>query len=819
MKRAIPYLGLGGVSAAVLLFELTLTRLFAVAEWYHFAFLSVGVALFGGTVGGVAVSLMGSGRAQRAEPYVAAAFPWSFAFAYLIINRVPFDSYQLAWQPRQYLYMIVYYLALATPFGAGGYLVARRLSVEEARGHLWYAASLIGSALGALSLLAVVPALGGEGAVWAAVALGAFGARCLTSADSPRPQRGLVSAAGGLALAAAVTLAMLQPDWLALRLSPYKALSYALLAPDVHHEISDWSLYGRVDVVSGPQIHAAPGLSLGFDGGLPPQRGLTVDGGDLSPISRRETPDDRAFLRYLPLTVAASLRPGGSFMVIGPRGGTDVAVALEMGAAQVVAVEDHPLIVQAVRERYGEFTGGLYRDPRVQVMLADGRSALERGTGRVDVIILSLAESYHPVMAGSYGLREDYTYTVEGFEAALRRLRPGGFLAVTRWAQEPPSESLRAALLALTALERLGVEDASRHLLAYRSWSTVTVLASPDPWRTEDILAMRQGCERLGFDLVYYAGIPRSEANRFNLLPTPSDYDALTTWLSATDRRAFYRAQPYDVTPPTDDRPFFGHYFRWRQLPQVLRSLGKTWQPFGGGGFLVVLTFLLLALILAAALALLPGWRWPAGEGGPAPRRHRLYFAAVGVGFMLIEMPLLQQFILVLGQPALAFVLVLTALLLFSGLGSMLAARAPLRPTLLLLAFMAALYPLLLQVGIKHMLPWERWVRIAVTLGCLAPLGLALGVPFAGGLRALATASPQERAWAWAVNGSASVVGSTLAAVLALAVGYRLTLLGAAGCYLLAALVAPAGPRFSAVRAATSGVMDQGHEPDAADAL
>lgn len=816
MKRAVPYLGLGGVSAAVLLFELTLTRLFAVAEWYHFAFLSVGVALFGGTAGGVAVSLLGPQRARRAEPYVAAAFPWSFAFAYLTILRVPFDSYQLAWQPRQYLYMVVYYLALAAPFSAGGYLVARRLAEERARGHLWYAASLIGSALGALALLLAVPALGGEGAVWAAVAIGALGAWCLVAGESPGS---LGSVGSGLAVAAAVLCIALQPAWLALRLSPYKALSYALLAPGVQHEVSRWSLYGRVDVVAGPQIHAAPGLSLRFDGALPPQRGLTLDGGDLSPISRRQTPEDRAFLTHLPLAVAASLRPGGSFMVLGPGGGTDVALALEMGAARVVAVEDHPLIVQTVRERYGEFTGGLYRDPRVQVMLADGRSALQRGAKDQDVIIFSLAESYHPVMAGSYGLREDYAYTVEALEAALRRLRPGGFLAVTRWVQEPPSESLRAALLALTAAERLGLEDASRHLLAYRSWATVTVLLGPDPWSAEDILAVRQACERLGFDLVYYPAMPRSEANRFNVLPAPSDYDAITAWLGTADRRAFYRAQPYDVTPPTDDRPFFGHYFRWRQLPQVLRSLGKSWQPFGGGGFLVVLALLLLALILSAALTLLPAWGRPVARGGPTRPRHRLYFAAVGVGFMLVEMPLMQQFILVLGQPALAFVLVLTALLLFSGLGSMMATRVPLRPALLLLAIMAALYPWLIQVGSSHVLLWERWARFVVALAGLAPLGLALGVPFAGGLRAIAAVSLQERAWAWAVNGSASVVGSTLAAVLVLAIGFRATALVAAICYLLAACVAPAGPQLAGMGESESGGVDQWHEPDAADAF
>jgi CheY-like chemotaxis protein len=792
MKRAIPYLGLGIVSAAVLLFELALTRLFAVAEWYHFAFLSIGVALFGSTAGGLAVALLGPDRARQVEPYVAAALPWSFCLAYLTINQVPFDSYQLAWQPRQYLYMAVYYLALAVPFGAGGYLVARRLATERAQSHLWYASSLLGSAVGALGLLVTMPALGGEGTVWAALALGAVGAWLLTADSRHSRTPTVVTVASSLALAAGIALTLLQPAWLSLRLSPYKALSYALQAPDARLALRRWNAYSRVDVVVAAQIHSAPGLSLRFAGALPPQHGLTVDGGDLSPISRRLSPQDQAFLRYLPLSVATALRPGGSMMVIEPRGGMDVAVALEMGASRVLAVEDNPVIVRAVRDLYGDYTGGLYSDGRVEVLVNDGRSALEQGAERLDVIVFSLAQSYHPVMAGSYGLREDYLHTVESFEAALGRLGPGGFLVVTRWAQEPPSESLRAAALALTALERLGVEDASRHILAYRSWSTVTVLATPDPWAAEDTLAVRRMCDGLGFDMVYYAGMPRSDANRFNLLQAPSDHDALAALLSASDRRAFYRAQPYEMTPPTDDRPFFGHFFRWKQLPMVLGQLGRAWQPFGGAGFLVVLALLVMALILAAALVLIPAWSQRGQEAKRWRQRHMPYFAAVGVAFMLIEIPLMQQFILYVGQPALAFILVLTTLLLFSGLGSTLAHRAPLRTVLILLGLMAALYPLLLQAGAGQLMQLDRWARAAIAIGCLAPLGLLMGVPFAGGLRAIMAASPQERAWAWAVNGSASVVGSTLAAVIALSVGYRVVLMAAACCYLLAALIAPA---------------------------
>lgn len=796
------YVGLALVAAALLLFELALMRLFAVAEWYHFAFLSVGVALLGNAVGGVAVALLGAPRARRIASGAAGALPWSIAAAYWAFNDIPFDSYRLAWEPRQFAYLALYYLGLALPFAVGGYLAAYTLASEQERAHRLYAANLIGSALGALGILGCLPAFGGEGTVWAAMGLGALGGAALAHTYAPLPIKRSALFLNGLALLSAVGGLLGRPAWWAVRLSPYKALSYALQAPGARLEWSRWSVSGRVDVVSGEQIHSAPGLSLRYKGRLPPQYGLTFDGDDLVPISRRVMPEDRAFLRYLPLSVATSLRPGGSALILTPRGGMDVAVLLEYGLKRVVVVEENPLVFMVVRDLYGEFTGGLYRDPRVELALNDGRSALQGAKEAYDLIIFSLAESYHPLTAGTYGLREDYRYTVEGIGTALARLAPQGVLIITRWAQDPPAESLRAATAAIEALERSG-RDPKKHLLAYRTWATVTLLISRDPWEDGDIRAVRQEGERLGFDMVYYEGMPPEEANRFNRLQGPGDYEALVTLLNTSDRRSFYRAQLYDVSPTTDDRPFFGHYFRWRQLPIILRQLGKTWQPFGGSGFLIVLGYLAVAILFSGMLVLMPLFAQRRAQRSWAVRADwTIYFAAIGLGFMLIELPLMQRFILYLGQPTVAFTLVLTGILLFSGLGSAWAHRAPLRWMLGLLAVLALIYPPLLQVVTRHTLGWARPARWAIGLGLLVPLGVAMGVPFAGAFYALRGISAGERAWLWAVNGSASVIASTLAAVIALWAGYRAVLGLAAVCYGLGAILSRAfqGERPSALR-------------------
>ncbi|MEA3408492.1 MAG: hypothetical protein U9R48_10525 [Chloroflexota bacterium] len=782
-RRGYLYSGIALVSAAVLMFELTLTRLFAVAQWYHFAFLSVSVALLGYASSGTLLSLSSPERRDRLDA-VGLGFPLSILASFLIANYLPFDSYRLALEPIQFVYLVLYYLALVIPFGFGGWIVSRWLSALPQQSGLVYAANLAGSALGSLSLLGVLPLVGGEGAVALAASVGALGVGLIFLAKRSRgvaPAR--LSWVALTVCAASLLLAWWQPPWMALRISPYKGLRQALRAPDTHRTYQAWNVYSRLDVVEGKGIHSAPGLSLNYRGDLPPQHGLTVDAGNLSPMTRRIGAEDTAFLSYLPSSLPYILRPNACALIISPRGGLDVAVALAHGAQDIVVVEDNPLVAEIVGQRYADFLGGLYSG--VTVRTEGGRSALQRGQETFDIIQFSLAESYHPLTSGTYSLSENYLYTVEAFERALARLDEEGILVITRWLQDPPSESIRAGALTVAALERAGVTDPSRHLLAFRSWSTMTILASPSPFGGEDIARIVSACNRLGYDLVYYPRMDRSEANRYNVLPEPVYYEDFQKLLHRQERAALFENKFYDVTPPTDNRPFFGHYFRWRQVPRIVAQLGKTWQPFGGSGFLVILVLLVVAVLASVILVVLPlAWRAERSPLGHARWRVVLYFAALGLGYLFIELPLMQQFILYLGHATFSFVVVLSALMLFSGIGSFLSPRLSLRTALLILIGLIGIYPFGLRWLFRATLSLPRIARVGIATPSLLPLGVFMGVPFAGGLRRVERRAPGVTPWIWAINGSASVISSVLAAVLALSWGYHAVLATAGLCYL-----------------------------------
>ncbi len=779
--------GLFCLSVASLAFEITLTRLFSVAQFYHFAFMIISLALLGSGASGTLLALRpqtGQRHPQATLALLALLFGVCCAGAYALTNTLPFDSFSIAWDPKQVAILLLHYIALALPFLCSGAALALLfIRYPRASGSL-YASNLTGSAVGCLVALAAPSRTGGEGLIVICAALAALAALAFSAGTTPSPRRALNTAALALLMGSAAAL-LLQPTALTLRLSPYKGLNYALQYPGARLISQRWNGFSRVDVVESPGIRSLPGLSYRSASAPPPQRGIFVDGDDLSPALLLDAQpsasgaDPLAFTADLPTAVAYQLRPGGEALVLGARGGLELWVALAQGAGSVTGVEPNPLIIAAA--------GAIAAHPQVTLLNEDARSFIRRTTAHYDVITLALSTPYRPIRSGATSLAEDYTLTVEAFEDYLAALKPGGLLVLTRWLQMPPSESLRAFALALTALEGAGISDPAQHLAAFRGYATMTILAKLTPFTAEERTALRRFAAERAFDLVYLPDLRPEERNRYNVLSAPIYEDAFAALLAAPDRAAWYALYPFDIRPPTDDHPFFGHFFKWEQTPQVVAELGKTWQPFGGAGYFVLVALLLLA---AGAAALLIGLPLLAVRRSERPVRHPTggvlplgYFGLLGLGFMAVEVPLMQHFILFLGHPAYAFTAVLFALLLFSGIGSAFSARLPLRLALALLVILSLLYPWALPRIFAGALHLPLAGRAAVALLVLAPLGILMGIPFPAGLRRLEHSAPQTMPWAWGINGALSVIASVLAALLALSFGFRWVLWAGTLCY------------------------------------
>lgn len=781
------------ITAAALALETTLTRVFALSQGYHFGFLAISVALLGTGAGGTLLASWPRARerqtADRLLSLSALGFGCTTIASYLVLNRWTFDVYRIAWQRVQILYLAIDYVSLTLPFLCSGVAVGVALEHSE-QPHIVYAINLAGSAVGALAALGVLALAGGGGTVALCATLG-FVAALLYLGGRTEPQRFMRTAETAVCAVGAVlglALAWSRPSWLAVRLSPYRPLSYTLQFPDARILSSRWNAYSRVDVVQSSAIHVSPGLSLNYGGALPTQHGLYVDAHAQSAIvTGPQATTDRwsaAMLSSLP----HELRPGAHALVLEPGGGIEVVVAQGATPARITAVWSNSLVVDALAAYAGEWYNNRGLLTVIQAPRSYARKAGETSK-RFDLVDLALNDAHRTVVSGAYTLGEDYTYTVEAFQEYLELLNPGGLLVVHRWLQTPPSESVRAWALAVEALTSRGVPAPQTQLVAVRSWSTMLILVKNEPFQSAELAAVRAFSERHRFDLVHLTDLDPREVNRYSVYQGAPYYHAFRQVLAASERDAFYQAYSYDVRPPTDDRPYFQHFFRWAQVPDMLQALGRTWQPFGGGGYLVLWALLVLATIVSLVLILIPFvLRVPSRSSGVGHLAAPLlaYAGALGVAYLAVEVPLIQRSVLLLDHPTVAFALVVAVVLLSSGIGSLVAPRVSARwcfPGLLFyLAVLAMAWSRVVSWALGHSLP----VRVAVVSAMLAPLGVLMGMPFPIGLAVLRRRASYLVPWAWGINGATSVVASILTALIALDRGFTFVLASGVALYLVA---------------------------------
>ncbi len=796
--NALQKVGLIIISAASLCFEINLTRLYSISHFYHFAFMVVSIALLGFGASGTFLAVLG----KKDDTPLASKLVWmaigagvSMLGAYILINQLPFDSFSMAVDRRQILILMLHYTALAAPFFFSGMIVSVMLSRQTHAGGRVYALNLIGSALGCMAALMAPHLMGGEGTAALSSALAGLAAFIFLLCSWSRPKRKSIQIILGLiAIFLLVGFSVMEIGQLIaggeglgimeLSISPYKGISYALQNPKAEIISSKWNATSRVDVVRSPSLHSIPGLSYRYLEPLPPIRGLFIDGDNLNALMPAESEMD--FAGYLPAAIAFYLRPEAETLILGSKGGMDVLAALALDAQRVTAVEENMLLIEAAAD--------IYHLPGVELAATSGRSYLRSTNRRFDVIQLSLTDSYHPVSYGAYSLGENYRFTFESFSDMLDCLKQDGFLVVTRWLHEQPSEWLRTFTLGVSSLEARGANP-QEQIVALRGYNTGTLLVKNGTFTSKELALIRTFVDEKAFDLVFTPDIQVEEINRHNILPEEVYYQTFIDVLDHEERAHFYEQYMYDVRTPVDDHPFFGHYFKWSQIGGILRSLGTTWQPFGGAGFLVILAIFGLAVILAGVLILLPAivkkeTKIPHLKGNI---RILVYFGMIGFAFLLVEMPMIQQFILYLDHPTYAMAVVLFSLLLFSGLGSrwgskILSISASL---LILLVFLAGWF-VVLPALLSATLGMPLAARISVSIIFTAPIGFLMGIPFPAGLEWMRRCiSLDEKfpaggivGWIWAVNGSTSVIASILSSLLSLSFGFRRTLAVGMICYL-----------------------------------
>ena len=783
-------IGVALTSAAIIVLELALMRAMSLRFWHHFAQMAISVAMLGFGASGTVITLLRRRLVPHRRLWMcisAVGFSLSIAVCVAASRRATGDVQFLAWDMWQLLSVAALELIMLVPFFLAAGVIGLALTdrPERISGH--YAASLLGSGAGAVLAVVLMHA------VSTGRLLGAAGVMGYAAAAVMIPWRRAIPAALGAAAGVAAVLlnfaAIPEPV-----VSEYKMLPQMLAMPGTRLLHRSEGPLGRIDAVAGRAIHFAPGLSLVYTGPVPDAALLIFDGDGPSAVYDCRRREEWGFLDHTTAAAPYHVRRVSEVLILGAGGGGDIGLGLYHGCPSITALEMNRQVIEMMQGPLASDGGRVYGAPGVEIVKREARGYLAASRRKFDLIHLPAADAFGASGAGVHAARESYLYTVEAFEAMLARLRPGGVLAVTRWARTPPRDGLRVFDTAAEALRRAGLDPAER-LAMIRNWATVTVLVSRSPITPEECDRLRRFCGPRSFDLCCLPGLAESEANLRHVLDRAYYFEGARALLGP-HRREYLCRYLFEISAPTDDRPYFFHFFRWRSLGTLAEQLGARSRAYLELGYLMLLGALGQAGVLAGVLIVLPlvpGIGALRRIGGRAATLG--YFLMLGAGFMLLEMGMLQKLILYLAHPIYSAAVVIAGFLVFAGLGSALSGRlrgGTKRIIVVAAAAVAAIslaYSVSLGAWLGLTQAWPMFARVGIALATIAPLALAMGYLFPTGLRRIGARAAALVPWAWAINGFASVIAAVAAPVLAMHFGLARLLLAGAGCYVLAGLL------------------------------
>lgn len=775
------------IAFSTLLFEIALTRIFSVLSWHHFTPMIISIALLGFGVAGSFLTLR-----NRKDPSLLSSafiarnafwFGFSALFSILLITRIHFEPLAIAKDWTQLLSLFSYYVLLTIPFFFAGLCLGAIITLYSKDINRVYFSDLLGASIGSLVSTFAIHYLGVTNIVFLIALLGGITGLIMDSFH-----KGLGNAKNWLKVGFfALCLAA------GLYFNPYlvhvpssKPLFHAANPWKGENDIasSRWSVVGRIDITKpirrilsafggdiSPNVRHTQWehLFIYQDGQAP--TGILKSDGDISKM-----PFLQNYLQAAPYAV----KKNPTVLVIGIGGGIDGLIALSHGATHVTGVDVNPLIIDAITRKYARYAGGIFNRPNMKMIVAEGRHFLSKTKDRYDVIQLSGVDTFTALASGAYALTESYLYTTEAMKDYWNHLTAEGILSFSRWYFKPPRETLRLTAMMVKAMEDMGVAEPSSHIVIVNGKSWAETLLKKTPFSPQEIENIRDWAQANTFQIMYD---PYTNMN--------SEFDTVIR-SDARQREAFFARYIYHVSPASDNKPFFFDYYKWKHLFRKESGL----YGYIATNIPLSLWTLILSLIQILSLALF-GILYPHFKLKDAPKARQgklaivFYFGALGLGFIFIEIALIQKLMVFLGGPTYSLSITLFSILLFSGFGSYFTKRLDSRPQKIFLVLPFLL--LILAFGVNHILTlviphWLNFglpVRSLLAVLVLAPLAFVMGMPFPSGIRLLSRYEPGLVPWAWAINSFMTVFGSLFCIFLSMLLGFQTVFVIAGLIYLL----------------------------------
>jgi len=776
------------ISLSSLGFQVLLTRVFAIGQWNHLSFMVISIALFGFGASGTFLSILDTRRKgwekrlSTLEPLkiIVLLYSLTVVAAFMVLNKLPLDYFRLPIEPLQAVYLLLSYLILSVPFFLTGSVISIAFAAFYKSAGMVYFFTMSGSALGAIMPLLLIPFFE-EGQLVILFALMPLVFLFVPPGKDMEPvnAKGILLMGAALAIAAIGFYIVFADNGRQVKIvpSPYKALSQMLKFPDTNIDRSVSGIRGRIDIVDSPYIRFAPGLSLKYHERLPKQWAVYQDADSPYIIYDIASSEDMEFAKHSLSFAGYMMAPQLSdVLVLQNTGGAAIVYAMAAEAENITLVEPHPELAKIVSESYF-----------VDVVNSNPREFLAQCRQKYSVIHL---ESLGPSIPGTAALNQEYSLTVNAFINYLSRLQDNGVIIISGKLLLPPANTIRLYAAAYEALQYAGKKKPEDHMAMLRNWDNFTLIISDTPIKDSEPLT--HFAQSMNFDLVYLPTLEKKQVNRFNQFEYPYYYEALQSlrdaYLAGTESR-FFKQYVLDIAPQWDNRPYPNRFMKWSQLSELYQSTGSRFYGLLLSGEVVVTVVFVEALFVAFFLLGLPIIF--ISRGKPKPRAHHLvFFLGIGAGFMFTELYFIKQYIFLFGSPTISFTVVLSAIMIFSGIGGFISQKlnqTHLKWALICLSCLFIGFYLGFSIILETLLGLSTVSRYVTAFLILLPVGLLMGIPFSIGMRLLLE-TPMDRAYAWATNGCASVLTSIASAQVAISQGIPLIIILAAVAYFLALL-------------------------------
>ena len=788
-------LALAMVSASVLNFEVLLTRYVALAHWHHLTVVIISIALLGFGIAGSVAALLTNVIESYYRPLVSVAsiaLVFSFPVAQILADRVPFNMLALPWSPVQYAYLLLYALCWLTPFLLAAFYISLTFMRWPNVIPRLYGADLLGAAFGAMLALFLLEQDRFSLALLLSPLL-AWLAVLLTVKN-----RWLVFITG---LTLLTFLAVSELDRLP-KVNSFKEYSVRINEADARLVFRRDTGHSRLTVLASSGQHASPGQSMDSHFTAIPQWQLFEDGDGAIPLLlEADTKQGRALLtQSLLASPFQLLQDGADVLLLGTNPSWNSWTAYWHKANTITLLDPNENISTAlnVLNTQTKTQRGAIIPHMTQLYLTLPRRFVAGTSDTFDLILASVGSN--PV--GNTAEKINFMMTQQGLTQLVNRLTENGILAIGNHISPVPKDNLRVLNTVITLLRQKGL-DPQAHLAILRDWRTLMILVSARPLSPEQIARLSAWSHRWRFDLVALPGLTLEQSNRYHIRNDISYFD-LAQRLTGKGRKEFVEQYMFDISPSTDNKPFLYHSLRWTKFKArkfealkfeaLQQSLSQHWPLLVGWGYLLSLASLILLSLVAFIFILLPLTFHRNFNKAPLSKKlPLLYFLGLGIGFMFIEIALLQQASLLLDSATSTFATILSAVLIGSGLGSVLLGNIAISARRLL-AYMAG-YALcffgafsMVNLFFEASLGWSEFYRMFAVFLIVTCLALPLGMLLPYGIRRLTDHQPHLIAWCWGINGFASVFGTLLAPLIALEIGFVGLLSLAMACYFVAGM-------------------------------